>query len=308
MKQAIGRVYKDNKIEVPDWFLRELKNPKEVKWVERSDGKIYVERSTRISPFDFAVGKKQSTRLKHILGLLNDGPLHFGELHEQTSWSPRTLTQHLNRAKKEQLVKHKSRKAPYQITEKGREFLETIQTRPVEEFALEFIRGEHLGGSIVFRVPKRFYQVYSTLFTPPHLESLRKMFLLTFEFWGTKYCQSSPHVRLEALGRDFNRDGIWDLTIFETPPGGYPCVKKAIKNGEIPREFQFQQGLEALEFLLKTGLYKMRKDPEATELFKLLAQIMHETKRGGKNLEKTFTKLLGIPATKTRALKHIFRK
>jgi len=300
MKRAIGRVYGD-KIEIGNDLLKVLGNPKEVCWVLRDDGSISVTKKMIESQFDFNVEKKQSTIMQTILKALSVESLTFNQLIERTKVSTRTLTKHLYRAKTEEFVKHASRKAPYAITEKGREFLKAISTKPTEEWSLEFVRNGSLGASIVLRIPKSHYETFSQLYAPVYLESLRKVMLLAFKFWGSKYSQTDVNVRLQAVGEDYNRDGVWDLTLFEDQSKAYPNVEKAIKEGRVPREFQFKLGLEALEFMLKTGLYSMRNSEEAVGLTKVLVQVMKEVKNG-KDVKKALSNALGVSSDDLRTL------
>lgn len=190
------------------------------------------------TPKRFNAEVKASSILRLILLELQNGPSEFRKLREQIGVSTATLDKYLKRALKEGLVKHPKRNDPYQITERGTSFLKMTETKLVDDFAIDFVRSDNFGGSIIFRVPKDFVAVFNRLYQPGPLEGLRRVFLVAFEFWVNRYgcdvISESTGQRTggtAAIGKDFNNDKIWDLTMYETPASGYPNIKKALKKG-----------------------------------------------------------------------------
>lgn len=196
----------------------------------------------------------QSVILREILLLLQKNPETFNTLlgylrvqharAKKKGVSSRTLSKHLKRAKKDGLVKHKRRNTPYRITQKGSDWLGMSKTIPTQEFAIDYVKSGSFTGSIIFRVPKKFVDVFNKLYTPGPLEGLRRVFMVAFGFWVNRYgCNVVSGSKVQkvqkvgggtiAYGKDFNNDKIWDLTMLETPASGYANIKKALKKGEF---------------------------------------------------------------------------
>ena len=157
-------------------------------------------------------------------------------MKKNTKVANQTLTNHLKFCLHDGLVNHKKRNAPYELTEKGKKWLELTETKIVEDekYVIEYVTTHDpdpnhepnpYEGSIIFHVPRRFAKSFNELYHPRHLESLKRVFLVAFEFWVNK-CISPTTT---AVGRDFNKDQIWDLAMCEIPAGGHPNIKKAIK-------------------------------------------------------------------------------
>jgi len=242
------------KVEVPEWVLSRLGNPSYIRWRFVNERIIVDAGPKERTPAEFKPELRGAELLSLILKELIQRPLTFNALKDKLRIGSATLSKYLRQLSDLGLVYHKSRKASYEISNRGRDYFETLKVKPVEDFAIEILRSESFDGSIILRLPKRFMQVFRNLYAPKPLESLRRIFQVAFEFWVEKYSQA-PNIVLTAYGRDFNKDDIWDLCIWENPSGGYPEIKKALKDKSLGRPM-FELALDNLEFNLKTGVYR----------------------------------------------------
>lgn len=181
---------------------------------------------------------RESSILRDILLALRNGPKNFNPLCEELGVHPSTLSKYLRRAEREGLVEHKKKFDSYKITQRGSDSLRMLETKPVDKFIIECVKGGAFAGSIIFRVPKKFAQDFDRLYQPRPLEGLNRALFVAFTFWLNRYGGGIYSENTDqrtggtiACGHDFNNDKIWDLTMYETPASGYPNIKKALKKG-----------------------------------------------------------------------------
>ena len=161
--------------------------------------------------------------------------MSFGKLFENLREkgivkSRSTLSNHLKQCKKDGLVAHESRNAPYIITQKGIEWLKLTEPKVVEGYVFEYVKGGDFAGSIIVHIPQNIVQKFNSLYSPSSLENLGRTLHVALNFWLFKEAEPPKSAYGVKIGINAAY-GKGNLTMFETPKAGYENIAELTRKG-----------------------------------------------------------------------------